>query len=68
LQIRRADVQAFHAVEQGPMGQGSWCDQYQLAGLSRDVMTVGTLGGVLSIVRVLNEAQLIRVTNERSED
>jgi len=31
-------------------------------------MTVGTLDGVLSIVRVLNEAELIRVTNENSED
>lgn len=50
------------------MEQGSWCDQYPLAGLSRGVMAVGTLDGVLSIVRVLNEAELIRVTNESSED
>ncbi|SUD84175.1 Uncharacterised protein [Stutzerimonas stutzeri] len=31
-------------------------------------MTVGTLDGVLSIVRVLNEAELTKVANESSED
>lgn len=50
------------------MEQGSWCDHYQLAGLSRGVMTVGTLDCVLSIVRVLNEAELTKVANESSED
>ncbi|GEM_PF-456796 len=30
-------------------------------------MTVGTLDGVLSIVRVLNEAELTKVANESTE-
>lgn len=46
------------------MEQGSWCDQYQLAGLSRGVMTVGTLDGVLNIVRVLNEAELTKSSED----